>query len=139
MYGADAVPIMRARVANHLPRDPGLSDVEVFLEPANTPVLTEDAEQTLDGLLKSTKSLIEGAAHELMEVWTWRKAHPDSLAQPAAQWPRGASTEGLGFSGYAPGSLEYSPEMMMTHPIVVHRMRAAALDDEARPKWKVFD
>jgi hypothetical protein len=139
LYGADGQPVPRVRVLTHLPRDPGRSDVEVFLEPSNTPVLTEDAEQTLDGLLKSTKSLIEGTAQELTEVWNWRRAHPDSLPQPAAQWPKGASTESIGFSGYAPGSFKYSPDMMMTHPVILQRIRAAALDDESRPQWRAFD
>lgn len=113
--------------------------MEVFLEPSNTPVLTEDAQQTLDGLLKSTKSLIEGTAQELTEIWDCRRADPDSLPQPAAQWPKGASTESIGFSGYAPESIEYSPDMMMTHPVILQRIRAAALDDQARPQWRTFD
>ena len=106
---------------------------------SKTLVLTEDADQTLRGLLESTKSLIEGTAQELLEVWNWRRAHPASLTQPKAQLPNGASTESIGFSGYAPGSFDYSSSMMMTHPVVVQRMCAAALDDEARPQWKTFD
>ena len=43
------------------------------------------------------------------------------------------------FGGYAPGSFNYSPSMMMTHSVVVQRMRAAALDDKTRPQWKTFD
>lgn len=53
LLGPDGQPALRARAVTCLPRDPGLSDVEVFLQPSNTPVLTEDAEQTLGGLLKS--------------------------------------------------------------------------------------
>jgi hypothetical protein len=115
--------------------------VEVFLEPSKTLILTEDADQTLDGLLKSTRSLIEGTAEKLIEVWNWRRAHQDSLPQPAAQWPNEASTESIGFRGYAPGAFEYiySPDMIMTHPIVAQRIGAAALDDQARPQGKTFD
>lgn len=50
----------------------------------------------------------------------------------------GVSTESGSFVGYAPGSYSYSPSMMMTHPVVVHRMRAA-LDGKVRPQWKTFD
>ncbi len=139
LYGPDRRPVPRVRVVNHLPRDPGRSDVEVFLQPSQTPVLTEDAEQTLGGLLNSTKLLIEGTAQELTEVWSWRRAHPDSLPQPAAQWPNGASSESIGFSGYAPESIKHSPGMMMTHPIVLQRVRAAALDDQTRQQWRTFD
>lgn len=139
LYGPDGRPVPRARVVNHLPRDPGRSDVEVLLEPSKSLVLTEDAEQTLDGLLRSTKSLIEGIAQELTQVWNWRRMHPDSLPQPSAQWPKGPSTESIGFSGYAPGSFKYSPDMMMTHPVILQRICAAALDDQSRSEWKAFD
>lgn len=139
LYGPDGKPVPRVRVLTHLPRDPGRSDVEVFLQPSESPVLTEDAEQTLGGLLRSTTTLVEAVAEELCGLWRWRKANPDELHQPVAQWPNGVSTESGGFAGYAPGSFSYSPSMMMTHPVVVHRMRAAALDDKARPQWKTFD
>jgi hypothetical protein len=139
LYGADGKPVPRVRVVTHLPRDPGRSDVEVFRQPTETPVLTEDAEQTLGGLLKSTKALVEAAAAELLRIWKWREANPDELHQPAAQWPNGVSTDSSSFVGYAPGSFSYSPSMMMTHPVVVQRLRAAALDDKARPQWKTFD
>ena len=139
LYGPDHHPVLRARTVTQLPRDPGRSDVEVFLEPSNTPVLTEDAEQTLDGLLKSTKSLIEEIAQALTKVWDWRCAHRDSLLQPRKQWPNGASTKSIGFSGYLPGSYEYAPDIMTTHPLILHRIHAAALDDKSRPQWKSFD
>jgi hypothetical protein len=139
LYAPDGQPVPRVRVVTHLPCDPGLSDVEVFLQPSRTPVLTEDVGQTLDGLLKSTKALIEGAAQFLSQVWDWRRAHPDSLHQPKEQWPGGASREATSFAGYAPGSFEYSPDMMTTHRIVLRRIRAAALDDQSRPQWQAFD
>ena len=139
LYGPDGQPVPRVRVVTHLPCDPGLSDIEVFLEPSRTPVLTEDVEQTLDGLLNSTKALIEGAAQCLLELWNWRRAHPDSLHQPKEQWLGGPSSEAIGFSGYAPGSFKYSPDMMTTHPIILQRIRAAALDDQSRYQWATFD
>jgi len=122
----------------HLPRDPGRSDVEMFLEPSKSPLLTDGDDQTLQGLLKSTRSLVEAVAEELIRGWTWRRTHPDSPAQPAEQWPNGTSIESIRFSGYAPRSFEYSPSMMM-HRVVSPRMRAAATDDESRPQWKTFD
>jgi hypothetical protein len=139
LYGPDGKPVPRVRVITHLPRDPGRSDVEVFLQPTESPVLTEDAAQTLGGLLKSTTTLVEAVASELLDVWKWRKGNPDKLPQPVGQWPNGVSTELGSFGGYAAGAFKYSPSMMMTHPVVVHRMRAAALDDKARPQWKTFD
>jgi hypothetical protein len=139
VYGPDGQPVLRARRVTHLPRDPGRSDVEVFLEASSSPLLTEGDDQTLHGLLESMKSLVERTAQELGEVWKWRREHPESLPQPIQQWPKGASTRSIGFLGYAPGSFEYSPGMMISHPVVFHRMRAAALLDESRPRWKTFD
>jgi hypothetical protein len=139
LYGPDDKPVPRVRVLTHLPRDPGRSDVEVLLQPFESPVLTENAEQTLGGLLRSTTALVEAVAEELYGFWRWRKTNSNELHQPVAQWPNGVSTESGSFAGYAPGSFSYSPSMMMTHPVVVRRMRAAALDDKARPQWKTFD
>lgn len=113
--------------------------MEVFLDVPNSPLLTEGDDQTLRGLMESMKALVEGTAQELGEVWKWRRTHRDHLVQPVAQWPDGASTESIGFSGYAPDSFRYAPSMMTTHPVVFKRMRAAALDDDARPQWRTFD
>jgi len=139
LYGPAGQPVLRARRVTHLPRDPGRSDVEVFLDAPNSPLLTESDDETLHGLIESTKVLVEGTAEELGNVWEWRRTHRDHLVQPAAQWPDRASTESIGFSGYAPGSFKYAPSMMTTHPVVFKRMRAAALDDDARPQWRTFD
>lgn len=139
LYGPDGKAVPRVRVVTQLPLDPGRSDVEVFLDPSITPVLTEDAEQTLSGLVASTRLLIDRMGEALLEVWCWRRLHPDKLQQPKTQWPDGASTYSLGFSGYAPGSFSYSPSQFMTHPVVVRRMRAAALDDKTRSQWPTFD
>jgi hypothetical protein len=119
LYGPTGQPAPRVRVVNHLPRDPERSDVEVFLEPSRTLVLTEDAAQTLNGIVRSTKTLIEGTAKQLIKVWGWRREHPNSLPQPKEQWSNGASTSSVKFCGYAPSSYLFDPDMMLTHPIGV--------------------
>lgn len=141
LLGPDGRPIPRVRVVTHLPRDPGRSDVEVFLDPdqPGSPVLTEDAEQTLTGLLSSTVELAERTAVELLDLWKWRRDNPSELSQPTAEWPKGPSSETTGFPGYAPGSYNYAPSMMTSHPVVLRRIRAAALDDGARGQWSTFD
>ena len=139
LYGPDARPVLRARRVGHLPRDPGRSDVEVFLGTPWTLVLSEEAEQTLRGLIGSTKALLEATATDLLDLWHWRRDHPGSLLQPAAQWPNGLSTQSTGFNGYAPGTLKLTPDMAMVHPVSARRFHAAALDDRARPQWATFD
>jgi hypothetical protein len=139
LLAADGRPILRARSVTQLPLDPQRSDVEVFLDPAATPVLTEDSEQTLEGLLESTKTLVNGVSRALLEMWRWRRANPAALPQPREQWPQGVSTESVRFLGYAPGAYPYNPNMFMTHPDIVHRLRVAALSDDARDQWVGFD
>jgi len=75
------------------PGDPGRSDVEVFLDALWTLVLCEEAARTLQGLIDSTKALIESTAQDLLDLWKWRRDHPASLSQPLAQWQKGCSTE----------------------------------------------
>jgi hypothetical protein len=104
-----------------------------------TLVLSEEAERTLQGLISSTKALLETTAKDLVELWHWRRDHPGSLRQPVAQWRDGRSTQSSGFNGYAPGTLELTPHMAMVHPVVERRFRSAALDDPARPQWATFD
>jgi hypothetical protein len=101
--------------------------------------LSEEDGRTLQGLLGSTKTLIETTANDLLGLWQWRRDHPASLSQPAAQWPNGRSTHSTGFNGYAPGSLELIPGMGAMHPLVARRFQAAALDDFSRPQWAKFD
>jgi hypothetical protein len=102
-------------------------------------VLGEDGEKTLQGVIVSTKALLETTAKDLLELWRWRRDHPASLRQPVAQWPNGRSTLSTGFNGYAPGTLELAPGVAMVHPVAARRFRSAALDDPARPQWAMFD
>jgi hypothetical protein len=139
LYGADALPVLRARRVTNLPRDPGRSDVEVFLDTPWTLVLSEEGERTLQGLTGSTKGLLETTAKDLLEFWQWRRDHPAALRQPASQWPQGRSTQSTGFNGYAPGTLELAPGMAIVHPVFARRIHSAALDDRARPQWATFD
>jgi hypothetical protein len=134
-------PIPRLRAVTHLPKDPGRSEVEVFLGPdrPSSPILTEDAEQTLTGLIRSAAKFAEGTGAALLGLWNWRRDNPTALLQPAAQWPLGASMATTGFAGYAPGSYTYTPSMFMSHPVVLKRLRAAALDDRSRPQWDSFE
>lgn len=140
LYGPDGHPAQPARRISHLPRDPGRSDVEVFLDgtPGNL-VLHEEATRTLEGLMRCTTNLLETTATYMLEFWRWRRAHPADLRQPQTQWPDGPSIQSTGFNGYAPNSPHFNPQIGMMHPVNERRFRAAALDDAARPQWTTFD
>jgi len=131
--------IVRAETTIQLPRDPGRSEIEVMLHRANALVLTEAAQDTLEGVMASTLGLIADVTGALIDVWRRRRASPDILSQPKEQWPDGPSPETTGFEGYRPGSVVYEPRALVGHPILATRIRAAALDDAQRGKWNRFD
>ncbi|MBZ5582886.1 MAG: hypothetical protein LAQ30_11940 [Acidobacteriia bacterium] len=139
LLGPDGKPAPRARRVSHLPRDPGRSDIEVFIDTPWNMVLHEEGTRTLQGLMNSTVLLLETAAGHLLNLWQWRRAHPGDLRQPADQWKNGPSKQSTGFNGYAPGSLNLKPSIGMMHPITARRFHAAAVDDAARPQWATFD
>jgi hypothetical protein len=111
----------------------------MFLDAAHAPVLTESAEMTSLGVLESTIRLIRDGGALLLDFWRMRRGNPVLLLQPAEQWPGGASTATAGFDGYAPGSMPYDPEQIRSDEILVRRMRAASLGDDARGAWTSFD
>jgi len=140
IVGADARPVIRTDVIHQLPRDPGRSDVEMFLDAGHAPpVLTESAEMTLLGILESAIRLVGEAGMLLLDFWWMRRGNPALLPQPTEQWRGGASTATVGFDGYAPGSIPYNPEQIRSDETLVRRMRAASLGDDVRGAWAQFD
>jgi len=148
LYGPNGEPVLRFRRLTYLPRNPSMSDVEVWREmplasardPLEALVLTEDSTHTLGGLLDSAKAMINGTAKLLIDVWKRRRDNPQILTQPAAQWPKGAATApASAFQGYAPRSRILSSSTALTHPIVRRRFLAASLDDASRSQWDMFD
>ena len=73
LLGPDGKPAPRARRVSHLPRDPGRSDIEVFVDTPWNMVLHEEETRTLRGLMNSTSLLLEAS----------RKAPARSLAVAA--------------------------------------------------------
>ena len=139
IVGPDGRPIIRTYVIQQLPRDPGRSDVEMFLDAVHAPVLTESAETTLLGVLKSTLQFIGASGVLLLDLWRTRRASPGLLLQPREQWPDGPSSATAGFMGYAPDSIPYTPSSLTSDSILFRRMTAASLGDAARPAWEHFD
>jgi hypothetical protein len=140
IYGPDSRPILRSDVIRHLPRDPGLSDVEALVQrPADALVLTEPAEVSLAGVIDSTSRLVDRSCATLLEAWTARRQNADLLHQPREQWPDGVTPPRFEFYGYAAGTAPFSPGKFITGPDTPTRLRAAALDDEQRPQWSEFD
>ena len=139
IVGPDDRPVIRTYVIHQLPRDPGRSDVEMFLEPAQPPVLTESAATTLRGVLDSTVRLIAEGGTLLLDFWRTRRGNPNLLLQPREQWPAGASATTTGFQGFAPDTMPYNPTQLRSDEILIRRMTAASLGDAARGAWPNFD
>ena len=139
IVGPDGRPVIRTDVIHQLPRDPGRSDVEMFLDGVHAPVLTENAAMTVLGVLESTLLVVREGGCLLLDVWRGRRSDPALLAQPREQWPAGPSTVAAGFDGYAPGSIPYSPTQLRTDATLIRRMEAASLGDAARGAWATFD
>ena len=149
LYDPCGQEIPRVRRLTYLPRNPGMSDVEVWREmplatvrdPLQALVLDEDASQTLSGLLNSTKAIISDTAKILIDVWKWRRENPQILTQPKQQWPKGPATSPASvFQGYSPRARDLSSSTVAsTHPIVMRRFLAASLDDAHRQQWDTFD
>jgi hypothetical protein len=148
LYGPAGELIPRVRRLTYLPRNPSMSDVEVWREtpktrlrdPLEALVLNEDAAQTLGALLDSTRAMVSETAKLLIDVWKWRRDNPQILLQPAAQWPKGPATSPASvFQGYAPRARDLSSSIVSTHPIVKRRFLAASLDDASRSQWDTFD
>lgn len=139
LVNPDGRPVIRTDVIHQLPRDPGRSDVEMFLEGANPPVLTETAATTLLGVLQSTLRLIAEGGVLLLNLWRTRRATPALLFQPREQWPDGPSSATAGFRGYAPDSVPYNPTQLRSDQVLIRRMTAASLGDAQRAAWAQFD
>lgn len=130
--------IIRTKTIQRLPRDPGRSEIEVLLHRANALVLTEQARDTLEGLLDTTLKLANNVVGELLVLWRTRRAKPELLAQPREQWLGGPSGDSTGFEGYKPGSYDYNPGALIAAPGLIARLRAAALSDQQRHRWERF-
>ncbi len=139
IVGADGKPVIRTDVIHQLPRDPGRSDVEMFLDATRAPVLTERAAVTLRSVLESTLGLMKEGGMLLLDLWRARRARPHLLLQPREQWRDGASTATTGFPGYAPDSIPYNPAQLRSDEVLIRRMTAASVSDAARGAWASFD
>jgi hypothetical protein len=93
----DGAPIIRTDVIHQLPRDPGRSDVEMLLDAANPPVLTEIAAATLRGVLDSTLSLTRDGGVLLLDLGESGEQTPVFSSNPASSGPTVHLWQLLGF------------------------------------------
>ena len=123
---------------DHLPRDPSLSDVEAILslDALGKIVLAEHAEETLGGLLNSTKKLICSVSDALLEIWILRRKEPDVIQQPFTKhWSPAEEKEVTRFTGYVECE-PVSPDAIKAHQRLLRRIQAAAVDETSLSVWE---
>lgn len=138
LFRSDGTPLFRTASIEHLPSRPDESQVEALLSPRPS-VLTERGEDSLRGALKSSTSLIEIVATQLLAAWRVRKGNPALIPQPAEQWPDRTRDDSFEFEGFRPGSAPYNPSAWISNPEMGRQFRTAALDDDRRGLWEGFD
>ncbi|MGO9662339.1 MAG: hypothetical protein ACLP66_03385 [Polyangia bacterium] len=132
-------PVLKSVPVLQLATDPALSDVEAFLAwKDGDPVLGEDADVTMTGLLASTKATLAKTGTLLLDLWHERRANPPLIVQPSQQWPKVPSGPSSGFRGYRQ-TRPSAPQAMATNPAAVKRLQAAALGSPNRARWAAFD
>lgn len=122
--------IPRVRTKMHLAKYPDKSDAEAFIRKDVS--LNEDAETTFTGVFKSTRDLLEAVSERLVSIWRERRNDPTLIEQPASQW--NANIKPCKFAGYDQNAEPLSHDVMMSNPVVRHRIIAAAAVDQYRTK-----
>lgn len=122
-----------------LSREPGRGEVDALRGARFGYVLTEEAQTTMEGIYESISALIEKCCSRLIEVWKERRARPELLIQPDAQWPDTDLPEAGAFAGYAPQRVKFDPKEMVVSRSFAKRLRSAALDGNLELRWGNFD
>ena len=125
--------IPRTNVTTHLSKDPDRSDVEAWIK-SRYITLQEDAEITLNGVFNSSRVFEETICGRLVSIWQERRQNPILIQQPASQW--NSNIRACNFDGYSDeGEDESAGRSGMANRVVLHRMLAAAVDDQHRGFW----
>lgn len=130
LYGPDGSPLLRTRIRTLLAYDPDASDIEVFRSLANgrSPVLGEEAIDTLRGTLKGTQTLCGVMAEQLYKAIERRADNPEKVQQPTRQqWQEQRARTAQAFDGFTPGAVHFSPKELIGHDVVFLRLVAAGI------------
>jgi hypothetical protein len=139
LVDAQGRPVLRSVPVLELPVDPAKSDVEAMIAwKEGSPVLLEDADKTMEGLLDSAKRTIAEVGRLLGDLWHERRAHPGLIEQPEKQWPTFPSSSSTKFKGCQP-TRAFHPSAIVANPVMTTRIQAAALSTDMVSRWQTFD
>jgi hypothetical protein len=106
----------------HLPREPAISDAIAMAPGSEMPVLGEDMDRTVEGVMASAIKLCDGVAEELVRAWEQRRQRPGLVRQPPQQWPNLKPTARSTFPGYDVNAKPLRPDVMVTSPETIERL-----------------
>lgn len=131
-------PFMQTDFVDLLPRDPGRSDIDVFVDVARAELLAlhEHPDTTIAGILASLVKATGGVCAALGTAWADRVANPSLIEQPAAQWTAADSESRCSFTGYRPGSFPVRVHALQIPASEESRFRAAGVLDTDRHLWQ---
>jgi hypothetical protein len=127
--------IEKGKIARPLPRQPDYPEAHAIktARDPNKLFLAEDSLDTLSGTVDSLNVAIVGAFIACKELWTYRRAHPDQIVQPASQWP-GKPPRDVTFDGYQSGSATPpSNSIVLVAPATGTRFQAGQMLDGQTP------
>lgn len=132
LYDARGQEILRFKSTMHLAKYPDRSDAEAFIKGADVN-LSENAEDTLKGVFKSCRNLIEILTEKLLSIWQVRRNDPSILEQPEKHWD--SKIKSCNFNGYDKNILNKKKDVAFVSPILSKRMLSAAALDHQRILW----
>jgi len=116
----------------HLVREPDKSDAEGFIHP--NLVLNEDAEITLTGIFRSCRDMEEAICERLVDIWRRRRSDSRLIEQPANQWD--SDFKSSLFTGYDATAERIEKDMVISSPVMLHRMISSGTVDSHLKMWK---
>jgi hypothetical protein len=142
IFDGQGAPVARVDLIPHLARDPKNSDLQAYFGVSDQPsrlsnLLEEDGLKALRATLEGVTYVFRKTCETLVDVWRARRATPQVLLQPRAQWEN-LSVQPDQFEGFHPRSVPLKPTQLRTSPQGYRRLEAAAVDSKARVRWKTF-
>ena len=142
LYDHRNIPVPRARVVMHLPRDPRHSDLQSLFDTSPAPtrlanLLEEDGLRTLRNTISAVIYVVKETSRALLRVWRDRRNSPTILPQPVEQWPD-VHIQPAAFPGFAPNPTPIQPDHASMSLNGLRRLAAAAVPTATRHLWNSF-
>ena len=127
---------LQSSVGLRLPSEPNRSELESRLASHYPECLNEPCVETLAGTMRNAQAATFQACTILLGAWQHRRAKPDFIDQPRAQWPDEPPLDvGVSFVGFAPRKIA-DPDVVVTNHSNAKRYAASATDRRLKHLWE---